>query len=209
MFAARPSKTDFLTPFIEASMNTSERLFLWVAAAVLAAGSASARAADPPARAGAQPSQAADKSVAASDLSFMTTAAGAGLYEVEVSKLAAGKTSNAELKKYAEMLVQHHSAANEELKVLAKLKGVELPAALPADKKAKIAALDKMSGDAFDKAYVQKVGIGDHETDIKLFEKAASGAKDAEIKAFASKTLPVLKQHLSSAKAMAKGGKQG
>lgn len=176
--------------------------FLMGTSVFLAFCAANVNAADPPKQAAAAVSNPA---VAAADGTFMTKAAGGGIYEVEVSKLAAEKASSADVKKYAAMLVEHHTAANNELKALAAAKNVDLPSEMPADKKAKMADLAKMSGESFDKAYVQKVGIDDHETDIKLFEKAAKGATDTSVKGFAAKTLPVLKQHLAGAKGLAKG----
>jgi len=77
------------------------------------------------------------------DQTFMTKAAGGGMYEVEVSKMAASKARNADVKAYAEMLVKDHTAANDELKQLASSKGVTLPSDMPADKKAKMDKLSK------------------------------------------------------------------
>jgi putative membrane protein len=61
--------------------------------------------------------------------------------------------------------------------------------------------LSKKSGKEFDRAYM-KMMVDDHQEDIKAFEKSSNDAKDADIKAFASKTLPTLRMHLDSAKAV-------
>lgn len=130
---------------------------------------------------------------------FVVKAASGGLYEVEVSKLAADKATAEPVKKFASMLVDHHSAANAELKALAESRQVKLPDEVPDDKQAKIDKLEKASGDEFDKQYVQTVGIEDHKTDIALFEKASKDAKDPELKAWIDKTLPTLREHLAAA----------
>jgi len=63
--------------------------------------------------------------------------------------------------------------------------------------------LSAKSGPEFDQAFV-KHALKDHKKDISKFEKAAAEAKDEQLKAFAEKTLPVLKEHLQMAQAAAK-----
>jgi putative membrane protein len=146
--------------------------------------------------------------LSAPDRSLMNLAAGAGLYEVEVSKLAASKAVSAEVKDYALMLAKHHGESNEALRRLAARKSVPLVAEIPADKKARIEALQGLSGEGFDRAYVDRVGIQDHEADIRLFENMARDANDADLRAFAERTLPALKEHLNAAKTMAGNRRQ-
>ena len=61
--------------------------------------------------------------------------------------------------------------------------------------------LSKKTGKDFDKAYVSSM-IDDHKNDIKSFEKAIKFLRDSDLKAFAVKTLPVLKKHLDSINAI-------
>lgn len=103
------------------------------------------------------------------------------------------------------MLVKDHSAANEELKALAGTKGAKLPETLPADKQKR---LDRIANAKdFDKEFVKEVGIDDHKTDIALFEKTSKRADDADVKAFATKTLPTLKAHKEHADGLKKSHK--
>jgi putative membrane protein len=55
--------------------------------------------------------------------------------------------------------------------------------------------LSGLSGDAFDREYVNMM-VKDHEKDVKEFEKASTKAKDPDVRAFAAKTLPTLREHL-------------
>lgn len=151
----------------------------------------------------------ASKTLSKNDREFMLKAAGGGLYEVEVSRLALQKAQSPDVKKYADMLVKHHTKANDELKVLATAKPLRLPSAMPDGKKAKMDALAKKSGAEFDRDYVTMVGVDDHRADIELFEEEIKTGRDTEVKAFAVRTLPVLKQHLAGAEAMARSGKFG
>jgi len=142
---------------------------------------------------------------AKADQTFMTKAAGGGIYEVEVSKMAASKAKNADVKAYAEMLVKDHTAANDELKQLASSKGVTLPSDMPSDKKAKMDKLSKSKD--IDRDFIKQVGLDDHKADIALFDKASKDAKDADVKTFFGKTLPKLKDHRAEAEKLNSGGK--
>lgn len=140
-----------------------------------------------------------DDKVARGDRKFIEEAAGSGMFEVQVSQLAASKATDANVKSYAGMLVDHHTAANNELVKIANARKVELPAAPPRALRKDIEKLGKKNGAEFDKEYVREVGIKAHEKDIKKFEKASKDVKDAELKAFVDKTLPQLREHLAAA----------
>ncbi|HEY8357148.1 MAG TPA: DUF4142 domain-containing protein [Ramlibacter sp.] len=148
---------------------------------------------------GAGPSATTQARLPAADLTFATTAAGNGMYEVEVSRLAAGKATNARVKEFATMLVSHHTMSNNELMAIMRSKGITPPAALPPDKQAKIAQLSRLSGAEFDREYMHITGVQDHQADITLFDGASRSVNDPELKAFAAKTLPILRQHLQAA----------
>lgn len=150
-----------------------------------------------------------DDQVARGDRKFVEEAAGSGMFEVQVSQLAATKASDPAVKSFASMLVEHHTAANNELTQLANTKGVELPAAPPRGMRKDIEDLGKKSGQEFDRDYIRNVGIKAHEKDVKMFEKASKDLKDPQLKAFAAKTLPVLQQHLAQAKQISQASAKG
>ncbi|HEX7778040.1 MAG TPA: DUF4142 domain-containing protein, partial [Vicinamibacterales bacterium] len=75
-----------------------------------------------------------------------------------------------------------------------------VPTEVPAAKKAVKDRLGKLDGAAFDKAYVAEM-VKDHKQAITNFERAAKSA-DPDVKAFAEKMLPALKEHLSQAQAI-------
>lgn len=140
------------------------------------------------------------------DQEFMTKAAAGGLYEVEAGQLAQNKGRGANVQTFGTMLIKDHSAANEELKALASSKGVTLPTSLPADKKRQLDKIAKAKD--FDKEFVEQVGLDDHKKDIALFEKASIDADDAEVKAFAAKTLPTLRTHHEHAEGLKRASGQ-
>lgn len=148
-----------------------------------------------------------DDKLARGDRKFIEKAAESGMFEVQVSQLAATKATDANVKSYASMLVDHHTAANNELIQLANGKRVELPAAPPRAMRRDLEKLGKKSGAEFDRDYVREIGIKAHEKDIRLFEQASKDVKDPQLKAWAAKTLPTLREHLAQAQKLPQSGK--
>lgn len=130
---------------------------------------------------------------------FLSDAASGGQYELALAQLATVQASDSSVKSYAAMLVSDHTMANQKLQLLAQRRNVVLPTVLPPDKQEIIDRLTKVTGPAFDRQFIQIVGLHDHKTDIGLFEKASREAKDSEVREFASSTLPTLRSHLSAA----------
>jgi len=131
------------------------------------------------------------------DAKFVLAAANGGMAEVILGKLAKEKAVNAKVKDFGAMMVKDHSKANNELKALAKSKGITLPDAIDKEEQKVKDELSAKSGADFDKAYVKNM-IDDHKADIKEFEKAIKNLKDMDLKAFAVKALPMLKMHLET-----------
>ncbi len=143
-----------------------------------------------------------DSVVTGGDLAFMNDAAPGSVAEVELGKMAAGKSQNAEVKAFGQKMVEDHTKAGDELKQLAAQKKVVLPTdVMPAHKQV-MDKLSKLSGADFDKEYV-KAMVEAHEKDVAAFENVSKTAADADVKAFATKTLPTLKMHLEMIKGMA------
>ena len=149
----------------------------------------------------------AKSNIARGDRKFIEQAANSGMFEVQVAQLAVSKATDPNVTSFASMLVDQHTAANNELVKIANAKGVELPAAPKHSMRREIEKLGKKNGDEFDRDFVRQVGIKDHKKDIKEFEKASKDVKDAELKAFVDKTLPVLREHLAAAEKLPQSGK--
>ena len=137
-------------------------------------------------------SMASDKT-GADPATFVKKAALGGMTEVELAKTAQGKTQDPSIRKFADRMVKDHSKANAELTSLAKGKGLEVPATLDAEHKAILQKLNAKSGTDFDAAYSEQM-MQDHEKTVALFE-GATKSSDADLAAFAKKTLPTLKEH--------------
>jgi putative membrane protein len=140
---------------------------------------------------------AADTEIAGADISFLKQAAENGHAEVESSKLALGKTANADVKAFAQQMVDDHTKAGDELAALAQRKGVKVSADPSIAQRAKIKLMQAMDGASFDRRYAGTFGVTAHEDTVKLFRKEAQSGKDVEVKAWAAKTLPTLEHHLA------------
>ncbi|MBG9378139.1 DUF4142 domain-containing protein [Panacibacter sp. DH6] len=132
---------------------------------------------------------------------FAVEAASGGMMEVELGKLAQEKAADQRVKDFGAMMVKDHSAANDKLKAIATAKNITLPAEMGDKHKKHVEDLAKKTGKDFDKAYMDMM-VDDHEEDVKKFEDAAEKCKDADLKAFATETLPTLRTHLDAAKAI-------
>lgn len=140
--------------------------------------------------------------VSAADLSrheglFLRHVAEGGYTEVEASKLAQTRLSSPEVKKFAAALIADQDVITTELGRLALAKGVILPLNPNKMQRATILKLSKLSGIRFDKEFSREIGVLAHKDRIALFEQAQKRAKDADVKEFAIKTLPMLEQQLT------------
>jgi len=140
------------------------------------------------------------------DKKFVKEAALGGMSEVELGKLAVQKSSNDQVKQFAQKMVDDHTKANDQLKQVASKENIPVPDALDSKHQAEINKLSKLSGNDFDKAYT-KEAVKDHQTDVRDFNAEAQGGADPNVKAFASTTLPTLQQHLELAKNLNKSEK--
>lgn len=157
-----------------------------------------------PAAVMAQDHPASSSVAAAPDAPFVQKASASGLAEVALGQLGSSQGSSADTKAFGAQMVKDHSAANDELKSIASGKNMTVAAEpMPADQKA-AAAMGKKSGADFDKAFAKKM-VADHQKAVALFTKESSSGKDPELKAFATKTLPTLKEHLEMAKKLPGG----
>jgi putative membrane protein len=107
------------------------------------------------------------------------------------------------VKSFGTMMVNDHTASNNQVKTLATQRNVTLPVT-PGEANQKLMEdLMKKTGADFDRSYMRAM-IDDHEADIREFEKASATVNDIEVKNFIDNTLPILRRHLDSAKAIRK-----
>jgi putative membrane protein len=133
------------------------------------------------------------------DQAFTEKASEGGLAEVNLGRLAAKRASDADVKEFAKMMVKDHTKANKELIDLANRKRFKVAKTMDDDHKKMFDKLANLSGAEFDREYMTGMVKG-HELMVKIFEKQSKSGKDEELKGWAEKTLPTLKEHLKMAK---------
>jgi putative membrane protein len=143
-------------------------------------------------------SQNSDKSGTSADAKRVKDLAQANMAEIEAGKLAAQKAQSAEVKKFAQQMVDDHSKQLAEIKKLAQAKGIELPTTPDAKHQGALKKLQGASGEDFDKAYMREQ-VKDHRAALKLVQRTAKNARDAELKSSAQKAAPEIQEHLKMA----------
>ena len=131
---------------------------------------------------------------------FLVKLADARMMDAQEGWLAAEKGSSPAVKNYGKLMIQDQEKLLKEIRTLAKKKNVTLPPAISHKKENGRNNLADESGIAFDRKFVRMMTI-DHERDVKLFRKALD-SRDADVRDFAKKYLPMIESHLQKIRAM-------
>ncbi len=137
------------------------------------------------------------KAAPVNDRLFAEAAAAAGAAEIAASTIAL-KNGGDDARKFAQNMIDDHSKANTQLMTLARAKGIALPTTMSYQDTAVGDILGGLKGEEFDREYLKQQHAA-HMCAVQLFTAEAERGQDADIRAFATKTLPTLKQHLKMA----------
>jgi putative membrane protein len=136
--------------------------------------------------------------VSPGDRTFLNQAVDGGMAEVELGRLALQKAADTAVKRFGQRMIDEHSKANDALRQLAAREGVDLPKA-PSERnrdwKRRLAGL---SGSSFDRAYMSDM-VTDHEEEVAAFQRESNWARDPQVKSFATRCLPALREQLKNA----------
>jgi len=133
------------------------------------------------------------------DRSFVQEAAQGGLMEVQLGQTALEKAASDDVRQFARRMVDDHGQANQELKQIASAKQLQVPSSLDQQHQEMVSRLGKLSGKAFDQAYMREM-VKDHTKDLAEFRTAANSTKDSALKDFTSRTAQTIEQHLQLAR---------
>jgi putative membrane protein len=128
------------------------------------------------------------------DQEFINKAAKMGMAEVKLATTVSSRAESEDVRNYAQRMIDDHNRSNEELRSFATGKGMTLPTELDADKRELDTKLASLSGAELDRTYMGAM-VQDHTTAVAEFERASKEAADADLRAWAAKTLPVLQEH--------------
>jgi len=154
---------------------------------------------------GAIPSlqQSSSEKRSVNDALFAQAAAVSGLSEVAVSELGSQKATRNDLKAFSRRMIEDHTQANNELMAIARQKQIALPREVDARAAFCYQSLSGLSADDFDKCFA-KAQLVAHMEALATFEAEAERGQDADLKAFASKIVPKIREHIKMLKPIAK-----
>jgi putative membrane protein len=126
---------------------------------------------------------------------FVTQAWTAASVELTLSKLAAEQGMSADVKKFAQMVLEDHSKTNAVLTSFADRKKISLPR--QADRKHQDAfdKLSRLRGADFDREFAKQI-VTDHDAVLTLFEMESKTGQDPDLKAWATQRLPTLRERM-------------
>jgi putative membrane protein len=137
------------------------------------------------------------------DQQFVDFVAQTDMTEAHLGQLAADKATSQDVKDFAQMLVTDHTADYKTLGTLATKAGLNVPKGLDAAHDKMIAPFEKLKGAAWDSHYEREMITG-HQKAIAQFKQAAQSLQNADLKTYASQTLPTLEKHLQAAQDLMK-----
>jgi putative membrane protein len=141
--------------------------------------------------------------VGAADRRFLREATERGIAAVELGRMAVRRSSDDNVRRLGQRMIEDHGKANEQIQRLATSKSVALPKSTSPQGTLR---LSRLSGDAFDRAYTADM-VRVQQEDVAAFQRESNTAHDRDIQDFATKTLATLREHLRNAQAM--GPKRG
>jgi len=133
------------------------------------------------------------------DNQFAMTVAQNGMAEIALAKMALQQAQNADVKKFAQRVITDHTKVGNELKSIAAAKKITLPSEAKPEQKETHDRFMKLKGAEFDREFMNLM-TENHDKSVTSFQGEANDGSDAEIKAFANKTLPTLREHLQMAR---------
>ena len=127
----------------------------------------------------------------------MERAAEGAMVEVAMAGLALEKSGSSAVKEHAQRMLDDHTKANADLLKLTEEKGIAWNPSMGKKNVRDIEALKKLSGKQFDQAYLKRSGVAEHKTRELLFRNEARKGEDTDLRSYAEKYLPVVRDHLA------------
>lgn len=158
----------------------------------------------------AQDSSATNSNFSAKDKMYLKDAAQSDMAEMNMAQLALQKSSNDDIKAYANQMMTDHKTTSDAAKPVAEKAGVPMPADVNPMQKAQYNKLQGLSGTQFDRAYA-KDNVLDHKTILKKGKAEAASTQNSDMKTLTSMQEPIITDHTQKAEALAQkiGGKSG
>jgi putative membrane protein len=139
---------------------------------------------------------------------FVSKAGQGNMAEIAAGKIAVQKAANDSVKQFAQMMIDDHTTALNELNMIAKQKNKTMPSMPDDTHKMAQQKLAQLKGMSFDSTYMMQQ-LQDHQQTIALFEEEAKNGTEPELKAYAEKYLPKIRMHYEMAQRLSSMKMQG
>jgi putative membrane protein len=129
------------------------------------------------------------------DKAFVRKALQGGMMEVQLGQLALQKSSNDDVKQFAQKMIDDHTKLGDEMKQVGQQMGIKAPDSPSSKDKSTMAKLQTLNGDDFDKAYIKDM-VKDHQQDAKDFKQEAQNTTNPALKSVVVQGQQVIDEHL-------------
>jgi putative membrane protein len=143
--------------------------------------------------------------LSSADRQFMTKAAMMDMAEIQTGRLAVSQGASESVRQFGQRMIDDHTRTSQQLMQIASAAGFTPPQTLDAKHQAAAAKLSGLTGAEFDRAYMKQM-VKDHQEAVSLYQRQSTRGSMADLRSFASATLPALQEHLTMARSMAGGG---
>jgi len=133
-------------------------------------------------------------SVSQADVNFMTKATDANLAEINMARMALERSSDKDVKDFANMIQRDHNDALENLTDLMRDNNVPEPKNLAAEQRNVIHSMTSLSGPSFDREFANTM-VADHEKAVEMFREEQANAQNPDLKKYVNDVLPKLEMH--------------
>ncbi|MDB5018229.1 MAG: hypothetical protein JWQ84_3061 [Mucilaginibacter sp.] len=130
---------------------------------------------------------------------FLVKSYESGMFEIQLSQLAASNALDGDVKNLAAKLVTDHTAINAKISAIAASANFALPNKVNSDHQKDLQDMAKLTGADFDKKYMSTIVSG-HEKSVNNYKDAYKNLAASDTKNFAGQTLPKIEDHLAMAK---------
>jgi len=134
---------------------------------------------------------------------FARLAAQSDMLEIQSSQLAVERAQDAEVKAFAQMMVEAHTKTTQDLKTAIEAAGqpIDLPTVASEEVMEEVNDLRDEDVAEFDKEYIE-LQVETHQEALNLMQRYAADGDTPGLQAFAAATAPAIQQHLDQAKAI-------
>jgi putative membrane protein len=143
-----------------------------------------------------------DRKKTSQDRKFIKVALEQGLGEVQLGQLALEKGSTQPVKQFGSRMVDDYTKMNDELVQIAQPLGVRVSVRMTKNDRKTLKKLSKLSGTAFDHAYISSM-VQDHISHLRVFQAEAASGQDPVAKDVALRGSRTINDQLQVAQQMA------